>query len=80
MLIITAMDIQGAVERNKDHDCNFNRTVISKMHAISFAVETEADLMTVAAEIMLRDYVPAATTVSSYAGYGQGDDNIYPII
>jgi hypothetical protein len=65
---------------NADIDCKFNSTVTTIAWAIKLEAEMKEDpLLTIAAEILLKDYVPAERVLSCYSGYAAGDDNIYPI-
>ena len=60
-------------------DCKFSSVVNSLAIAISMEAEVkEYPLLTVAAEILLKDYIPSERLLSCYVGYAAGDDNIYP--
>lgn len=66
--------------RNAEIDCKFNSDVKTIAWAITLEAEVQEDpLLMVAAEILLKEYVPAGRWLSCYVCYAAGDDNIYPI-
>lgn len=71
--------LQFSHDLNHESDRTFNQTVKAAAWAIYYETEIEAGPIKVAAEILLKEYVPLSTQYSCYSGYGQGDDNLYPI-
>ena len=79
-MIIQPSLIEFSRARNADIDCKFNSTVRTIGWAIKFNTEVrENPLHTIAAEILMREYVPSDKLLSCYYGYANGDDNLYPI-
>lgn len=63
---------------NQALDCSFNEECRQAAWLLSYGEEIKPSHISVAAEILLADYVPKPTLL--YYGYAVGDDNIYPIL
>lgn len=65
---------------NQDIDCCFNKESTAACWSVSYGEKIEDPIYQIVAMILLSEYVPYATPLYVYIGYGQGDDNLYPIL
>jgi len=59
--------------------CSFPNDVNSMAWQLQYGVVEETSLLSVAAEILVKDYEPLPMLESFYVGYAEGDPQINPI-
>lgn len=64
-----------SITENRDMTCTFKQDLNRARWILIYGVE-KPTLLTWAAEIIEKDYVPAVRTISCHYSYAAGDDNI----
>lgn len=80
--MITFIEMSELLEFSRDLNterCDFPNDVHREGWRSLYEPTETPTLLSVAADILVKDYVPSSTMFSFYAGYAAGDPQLYPI-